>query len=43
MKITIQDCPAGEEEEIIVRCRSMDEQMLRLIYSLKAGRDKITV
>ena len=43
MKITIQDCPAGEEEEIIVRCRSMDEQMLRLIYSFKAGRDKITV
>lgn len=43
MKIVIQDCPEGEEEEIIIRCRNMDEQMLRTIYALKAGREKITV
>ncbi len=43
MKITIQDCPTGGEEEIIIRCRNIDEQLLKLIYSLKAGRDKITV
>ena len=43
MKIVIQDCPDGEEEEIIIRCRNMDEQMLRTIYALKAGREKITV
>lgn len=43
MKITIQDLPDGEEEEIIIRCRGMDEQMMKLIYVLKAGRDKLTV
>lgn len=43
MKITIQDCPPEEEEEIIIRCRQVDEQLLRLIYSLKAGREKLTV
>ncbi len=43
MKIVIQDCPDGEEEEIIIRCRNMDEQMLGTIYALKAGREKITV
>ena len=43
MKITIQDCPDGEEEEIIIRCRKMDEQMLKTIYALKAGREKLTV
>lgn len=43
MKITIQDLHDGEEEEIIIRSRNMDEQLLKLIYTLKAGRDKITV
>lgn len=43
MKITIQDCSPEEEEEIIIRCRSVDESLLKLIYSLKAGREKLTV
>ena len=43
MRITILDCSEGEEEEIIIKCRNMDEQLLRTIYALKAGRDKITV
>lgn len=43
MKITIQDLAEGEEEEIIIRCNHMDEHLLKLIYSLKAGRDKLTV
>lgn len=43
MKITIQDCSSEEEEEIIIRCRSVDESLLKLIYSLKAGREKLTV
>ena len=43
MKITIQDCGDGEEEEIIIRCRNMDKQMLKTIYELKARREKITV
>lgn len=43
MKITIQDIKPGEEEEIIVRCRNLDEALLRMIRELKIGRGKFTV
>ena len=43
MKITIQELPEGEEEEIVIRCRGMDEQLLKLVYALRAGREKLTV
>ena len=43
MKITIQDIGPGEEEEIIVRCRSLDEVLLRMIHELKTRRGKFTV
>lgn len=43
MKISIQDLPDGEEEEIIIRCRGMDEQLMKLVYALKTGREKLTV
>lgn len=43
MKITIQDLPEGAEEEIIIRCRGMDEQLLKLVYALRSGREKLTV
>ncbi|MGN0166849.1 MAG: LytTR family DNA-binding domain-containing protein [Acetatifactor sp.] len=43
MKITIQDCPEGEEDEIIIRCRHVDEQLLKMVYGLRAGRERITV
>lgn len=43
MKITIQERPDGEEDEIIVRCRHLDERMLKMIYALKEGQEKLTV
>lgn len=43
MKITIQELPEGEEDEIIIRCRAMDEQLMKFIYALRVGREKITV
>lgn len=43
MKITIADREDGEEDEIIIRCRQVDEQLLKLIYALKAGTEKLTV
>ena len=43
MKITIQDISPDEEEEIIIRCRELDEAILRLVNDLKAGRGKFTV
>ena len=42
MKITIVEPADGEEDEIIIRCRHMDKQLLKLIYAIKAGQDKIT-
>ena len=42
MKITILDCPEGEEEEIIVKCRQADDQILKMVYAVKAGREKLT-
>lgn len=42
MKITIETPKPGEEDEIIVRCASLDDQLLGLIYSLKTDQDKLT-
>lgn len=42
MKITIVEPAEGEEDEIIIRCRNMDERMLKLIYALKEGQEKLT-
>lgn len=41
MKITIETPKPGAEEEIIVRCASLDEKLLQLIYSLKAERAEV--
>lgn len=42
MKITIETPRPGEEDEIIVRCAALDEQLMKLIYALKMQQDKIT-
>ena len=42
MKITIMDRADGEEDEIIIRCRQMDEHILKLVYALRAGQEKLT-
>ena len=41
MKITIEAPKQGEEDEIIVRCASLDERLLKLIQALRA-EDKLT-
>lgn len=41
MKITIMDCPEGEEDEIIIKCRQMDEQFLKMIRAIKAGQERV--
>jgi DNA-binding LytR/AlgR family response regulator len=43
MKITIEDLPDGGEDEIIIRCKQVDEHLLKLVYALKAGQEKLTV
>ncbi len=42
MKITIETPKPGEEDEIIVRCASLDNKTLKLIYALKAEKDTLT-
>ncbi|MBO5486185.1 MAG: LytTR family transcriptional regulator DNA-binding domain-containing protein [Eubacterium sp.] len=41
MKITIESPKQGEEDEIIVRCVSLDERVWKLIQALKT-EDKLT-
>lgn len=42
MKITILDREDGEEDEVIIRCKQMDEHILKLVYALRAGQEKLT-
>lgn len=41
MKITIVDIPPDEEEEIIVRCSRLDEDVVKLLHYLKEGNSKL--
>lgn len=42
MKIIIESLPDGAEEEIIIRSNKLDSDLMELIYSLKAGRSRLT-
>ncbi len=42
MKITIEPLENGQEEEIIIRSNHLDSDLMELIYSIKAGRSKLT-
>ncbi len=41
MKIIIET-PAEGEDEIIIRCRELDEELMNLIYAVGQGRKRIT-
>lgn len=41
MRIIIEDCKDDEEDTIIIKCKSIDEQLLKLIYSVKMGSKRI--
>ena len=42
MKITIEPIAEGQEEEIVIRSNSIDNELMELIYSLRAGRSRLT-
>lgn len=42
MKITIEMPGPGEEDEIIIRCSSLDDRLMKLIYSLKSDENRLT-
>jgi DNA-binding LytR/AlgR family response regulator len=41
MKIVIEETNPGEEDQIIIRCRELDENLLKLISELKMGQKKL--
>jgi DNA-binding LytR/AlgR family response regulator len=41
MKIIIEEASPGEEDQIIVRCRELDENILKVISELKMGQKKL--
>lgn len=43
MKITIMDIHPDEEEEIIIRCSQLSEDLVKLLNRFKSGKDKLTV
>ena len=42
MRVIIEKPVDGDEDEIIVRCREPDDEIMSLIYSIAAGRSKLT-
>jgi DNA-binding LytR/AlgR family response regulator len=42
MKIVIEECNPGEEDQIIIRCKQLDDNILKLIAELKQGQKKLT-
>ena len=41
MKIIIEEADPGEEDQIIIRCREMDDNLLKVISELKMGQKKL--
>ncbi|MBQ5330673.1 MAG: LytTR family transcriptional regulator [Oscillospiraceae bacterium] len=42
MRILIETPAPGEEDEVIIRCSELDEELLHLINLLKKGKTRIT-
>lgn len=42
MKITILPPDPGQEDEVIIRCARLDDELLRLINALKGEKTKLT-
>ena len=43
MKITILDLEPGEEEEIIVKCDKINDNLQKILNSIKQGNDKLNL
>ncbi len=41
MKIIIEESNPGEEDQVIIRCKKLDENILKLISELKQGQKKL--
>ena len=43
MKITILDLEPGEQEEVIVKCDKVSDELQKLLNKIKQGKDKLNV
>ncbi|WLD29699.1 MULTISPECIES: hypothetical protein [unclassified Clostridioides] len=41
MKVVIETPLDGEEDEIIIRCRNLDDEMLKLIFNIRMQRESL--
>ena len=42
VRIIIETPPEGAEDEIVIRCRELDDELIKLIYSIKQGKTRLT-
>ncbi|MBP3460145.1 MAG: LytTR family transcriptional regulator DNA-binding domain-containing protein [Lachnospiraceae bacterium] len=42
MKISIEEIPQGEEEEIIIKCHEMNDEIMALLHRLKVSKEQLT-
>ena len=42
MKIIIEECNPGDEDQVIIRCKELNDNILKLITELKQGQKKLT-
>lgn len=43
MKVSVQEIPKSEEEEIMIRCHEINEEVLSLLHRLKLSQEKLAV
>ena len=43
MKVSVQEIPKNEEEEIMIRCHEINEEVLSLLHRLKLSQEKLAV
>ncbi len=41
MEISIQEIPVQEEEQLIIRCHRVDENILDLVHQIKNNQDRL--
>lgn len=43
MKVSVKEIPECEDEEILIKCHEIDEEVLALLHKLKGFKEKLTV
>lgn len=43
MKVSVQEIPRNEEEEIVIKCHEINEDILALLHRIKISEEKLVV